>query len=140
MPRSAKDVLSQVPLFASLSSRHRRRLADSVKEARFMQGAKVVREGEVGESFFVILEGEARVENAKGRVVNRLYPGEFFGEISLLDGGERTATVVAETPLVTLELTRRAFRKVVEQEPVVAVKLLEYSAGLLRRLERPISA
>jgi CRP-like cAMP-binding protein len=133
-----KDVLAQVPLFASLSARHRRRLADSVKEARFMEGAKVVREGEVGESFFVILEGEARVENAKGMVVNRLYPGEFFGEISLLDGGERTATVVAETPLVTLELTRRAFRKVVEQEPGVAVSLLEYGAGLLRRLERPL--
>ena len=139
MARGAKDVLAQVPLFASLSPRHRRRLADSVKESRFMEGAKVVREGDVGESFFVIIEGEARVENAKGRVVNRLYPGEFFGEISLLDGGERTATVVVETPLVTLELTRKAFRKVVEQEPVVAVKLLGYAAGLLRRLERPVT-
>jgi CRP-like cAMP-binding protein len=47
--------------------------------------------------------------------------------------------VVAETPLVTLELTRKAFRKVLEQEPAVAVKLLAYSAGLLRRLERPIA-
>jgi CRP-like cAMP-binding protein len=132
-------VLAQVPLFASLSPRHRRRLADSVTEARFMEGAKVVREGEQGESFFVIVEGEARVQNRSGKVVNRLYPGEFFGEISLLDGGARTATVVAETPLVTLELTRRAFTKVLEQEPVVAVKLLAYSAGLLRRLERPIA-
>lgn len=104
-----------------------------------MEGAKVVREGEEGESFFVIVEGEARVQNRSGKVVNRLYPGEFFGEISLLDGGARTATVVAETPLVTLELTRRAFTKVLEQEPVVAVKLLAYSAGLLRRLERPIA-
>lgn len=139
MARRAKDMLSQVPLFAPLSPRHRRRLADSVKESRFMEGAKVVKEGDVGESFFVILEGEARVENRSGKVVNRLYPGEFFGEISLLDGGARTATVVAETPLVTLELTRRAFRKVLEQEPVVAVKLLEYAARLLRQLERPIA-
>jgi CRP/FNR family transcriptional regulator, cyclic AMP receptor protein len=132
-------VLAQVPLFASLSTRHRKRLADSIREARFMEGARVVKEGEVGESFFVIVEGEAKVENRSGRVVNRLFPGDFFGEISLLDGGARTATVAAETPLVTLELTRRAFRKVLEQEPAVAVKLLAYTAGLLRRLERPIA-
>lgn len=132
-------MLSQVPLFAHLSPRHRKRLADSAKEARFMQGAKVVTQGEEGESFYVVLEGQAKVVNGGGKVLNRLLPGEFFGEISLLDGGARTATVIAETPLVTLELTRKAFRRVLADEPAVAVKLLEHSARMLRRLERPIS-
>jgi ATP-binding cassette subfamily B protein len=97
-----------------------------------MEGASIVREGDKGDTFFVVLEGQARVVNRKGRVLNRVYPGDFFGEISLLDGGPRTATVVAETPMLLLGLSRSAFRDVLATEPVVAVKLLQYSAGMLR--------
>jgi CRP-like cAMP-binding protein len=71
--------------------------------------------------------------------VNRLYPGVFFGEISLLDGGARTASVVAVTPLTTLTLRRKDFMKLLQLEPHVAVKLLEHVAKLLRRLERSIA-
>jgi len=66
-------------------------------------------------------------------------PGDFFGEISLLDGGARTATVVADTPIRVLVLKRNAFRKLVTEDSTVATKLLEYAASMLRRLERPLA-
>ena len=136
MGKRGREALAQVPLFASLSPRHRRRLGDLTEEQRYMEGASVVKEGDLGDSFFVIVEGEAKVLSSSGRVVNHLYPGDFFGEISLLDGGSRTATVVAETPLAMLALQRKDFMKMVRLEPVVAVRLLQHTAGLLRRMER----
>ena len=137
MPRRGREALAQVPLFSSLASRHQRRIADLTEEQRYMEGATVVREGDIGDTFYVILEGEAKVVSGAGRVVNRLRPGDFFGEISLLDGGPRTASVVADTPLTMLALPRKAFLRSVEQEPVVAVKLLAHAASMLRRIERP---
>lgn len=134
-----RDVLAQVPLFFDLSSRHLKRLADRMEEQRFMEGASVVRHGEVGDTFYVIVEGEAKVIGSGGRVVHRLQPGEFFGEISLLDGGPRTATVIAETPMLMLTLARSAFRELIEVEPRVAVGMLKHVASMLRRLERPAS-
>jgi CRP-like cAMP-binding protein len=135
----ARDVLTQVPLFADLAPRYLKRLADRMEEQRFMEGGSVVKYGDVGDTFFVILEGEAKVMAPSGRVVNRLRPGEFFGEISLLDGGPRTATVVAETPLRMLALSRPAFQELIEREPGVAVGMLKHAAAMLRRLERPTS-
>jgi len=136
--KRGQEALGQVPLFSHLSARHLRRLADSANEVRYMPGASIVKQGEPGDRFYVIVEGQAKVLNRAGKVVNRLLPGDFFGEISLLDGGARTATVVSETPMTMLELTRSAFRRVLAEEPGVAVKLLEYAAAMLRRLERPV--
>ena len=136
MPKRERDALAQVPLFQTLAPRHLRRIADLTREERIMEGAAVVTEGEEGDTFYVILEGEAKVQSRSGRVVNSLRPGDFFGEISLLDGGPRTATVSAETPMTVLTLARRDFLKMLRAEPQVAVKLLSYIATLLRRLER----
>jgi CRP-like cAMP-binding protein len=125
-----------VPLFSGLAPRYLRRIGDLTEEQRYMEGARVVREGDVGDTFYVILEGQAKVVSGSGRVVNRLRPGDFFGEISLLDGGPRTASVVAETELTMLALTRKDFLRVIQQDPAVGVKLLAHTAGLLRRMER----
>jgi CRP/FNR family transcriptional regulator, cyclic AMP receptor protein len=137
--RRARDSLTQVPLFAGLSPRHLKRVGDLTEEVRFMEGATVVRQGDTGDTFFVILEGEAKVAGPSGRVVNRLRPGEFFGEISLLDGGPRTASVVAETPLTMLALSRSSLLRLVQREPAVGVRLLGHVATMLRRLERSAS-
>ena len=139
MATRGRDVLAQVPLFADLSPRHLKRLADRMETQRFMEGSSIVRVGEEGDTFYVIVEGEANVVAPDGRVVATLDPGEFFGEISLLDGGPRTASVVAATPLTMLTLSRSAFRELIEVEPRVAVGLLKHAAMLLRRLERPAS-
>lgn len=139
MPRRERDALARVPLFSGLAPRHLKRLADLIEEQRYMEGARVVREGDIGDTFYVILEGEAKVLSRSGRTVNRLRPGDFFGEISLLDGGPRTASVVADTPLTMLALSRKGFLRTIDQEPEVGVKLLNYAASMLRRLEHSTS-
>lgn len=136
MAKQERDALARVPLFSGLAPRHLKKLADLTEEQQYMEGARVVREGDIGDTFYVIREGEAKVVSGAGRVVNRLRPGDFFGEISLLDGGPRTATVIADTPLRMLALPRKAFLQVLKQEPVVGVKLLGHTALMLRRLER----
>jgi CRP-like cAMP-binding protein len=136
MGKQERDALARVPLFEGLSPRHLRRIADLAEEERLMEGATIVREGDVGDTFYMVLEGEAKVRSRAGRVVNRLRPGDAFGEISLLDGGPRTATVLADTPMRVLTLKRNAFMKVLAAEPAVAVKLLSDAARLLRRMQR----
>ncbi len=81
---------------------------------------------------FVVLSGGALVTRG-GRTVARLVPGDFFGELSALDGGPRTASIVADTPMELLRLFRHTLRRVVEQEPALAMGLLE---GLARRLRQ----
>jgi len=139
MAKREQEALARVPLFSGLSSRHLKRLADSMQEVRYMEGASVVKKGQEGDSFYVILQGEATVIGPGGTTVNRLQPGDFFGEISLLDGGARTATVTTETPMTMLELKRMEFMRMVEDEPDVAVKLLSHTASLLRRAERSLA-
>jgi len=104
-----------------------------------MEGHAVVREGQPGDSFFVLLAGQARVVGKSGRLIARLLPGDFFGEISLLDGGARIASVVSETPLTTLMIKRRPFVKLLESEPEIAMQMLKEVARRLRRAERRIS-
>jgi CRP-like cAMP-binding protein len=120
-----------------MPSRFLKRLGDKVDEQRFMEGATIVRQGEPGDTFYVIVEGEAKVKDPNGRTLSRLIPGDFFGEISLMDGGPRTATVVAETHLTALALSRTDFGALLQSEPKVTVGLLKHAATLLRRLERP---
>jgi CRP-like cAMP-binding protein len=134
-----RDVLARVPLFSGVPSRFLKRLADRMERQRFMEGAQVVRQGDAGDTFYVIVEGEAKVKDRGGRTLARLIPGDFFGEISLMDGGPRTASVFAETKLTALALSRRDFRAMLESEPHVTVGLLSHAAALLRRLERPAS-
>lgn len=110
-----------------------------MKQVRYMEGASIVRAGEEGDSFYILLEGEVSVVDPSGDVLHRLLPGDFFGEISLLDGGVRTATVRSDTPVTALELKRSQFQRMLRDEPDVAVKLLSHVAAMLRRTERSLS-
>ena len=116
MGKRGVHLLAAVPLFSDLPPRHLKRIADLAEEVRFEAGNPIVLEGAPGGTFFVILEGEAKVTR-KGRTINRLYPGDFFGEVSLLDGGPRTASVVAETPIVAVRLFRKEFSKLIATDP-----------------------
>jgi CRP-like cAMP-binding protein len=131
-------VLGQVPLFSNLSRRHLRRLADQAEEVGYQPGATIVSDGDEGDTFFVILEGEAKVVRGN-RTLSTMGPGEFFGEISLLDGGPRTASVVADTPVVAARLSKRSFDRMVLDEPGLAAKILSVVARRLREAERSIS-
>jgi CRP-like cAMP-binding protein len=131
-------VLAAVPLFEGLSRRQLKQIADLAEVASFMAGATLVKEGDAGDSFFVILTGEAKVR-VKGRTVNRAIPGDHFGEISLLDGGPRTASVVSETPMTVLLIERTAFQKLLRKDPSLSMQLLKSMARLVRRVDRSLA-
>jgi CRP-like cAMP-binding protein len=140
-PRMGKrgvHLLAAVPLFSDLSSRHLKRIADLAEEVRFSAGDPIVQEGQPGGTFYVILEGEAKVTR-KGRKLNELYPGDFFGEVSLLDGGPRTATVSAETPIVAIRLFRKEFAKLISADPEIALKIVAELASRIRRTHRSVT-
>lgn len=136
--RRGADVLASVPLFAGLSRRHLKRIAEHADEVTFGSGETIVEVDQPGGSFFVLLEGEVKVVRGT-RTITRMGPGEFFGEISLLDGGPRTATVIAETPVLAVRVFKRSFDRVVTQEPAVASKILAVVARRLREAERTIT-
>jgi CRP/FNR family transcriptional regulator, cyclic AMP receptor protein len=117
------DSLRDVPLFADLSSRDLKRLADSMREYSFASGKEVVSEGKGGVGFFVILDGTARVTQG-GEDRGQLGAGDYFGEMALIDGNDRTASVHAETDLRCASMTQWAFRPFVKDHPDVAWALL----------------
>jgi CRP/FNR family transcriptional regulator, cyclic AMP receptor protein len=133
------DLLAQVPLFEGLSRRHLKQIAEHADEISFREREVIVEADRPGGSFFVIVEGEVRVVRGD-RTIARAGPGEFFGEISLLDGGPRTASVIAETPVVAIRLFKGAFDKVVRGEPRVAGKILAVVARRLREAEKTVTA
>jgi CRP-like cAMP-binding protein len=138
MAKRGQAVLERVPLFDGLSKGQLRQIRDLTNEVRYMENASIVKENEPGDSFYVIIEGQAKVQR-KGRSLAKLVPGDFFGEISLLDGGERTASVVSETPMALLELKQRTFMKMLERQPDVALKMMQGLATRLREMERPLA-
>jgi CRP/FNR family cyclic AMP-dependent transcriptional regulator len=133
------DLLAQVPLFEGLSRRHLKQIAEHADEISFREREIIVEADQPGGTFFVIVEGEVRVVRGD-RTIARAGPGEFFGEISLLDGGPRTASVIAETPVVAIRLFKGAFDKVVREEPRVAGKILAVVARRLREAEKTVTA
>jgi CRP/FNR family transcriptional regulator, cyclic AMP receptor protein len=125
--------LAKVPLFSGLSRRHLRQLARLSQEVRFPAGRTIVGFGSRGSSFYAIVEGTARVtEGYSTRGRKKLGPGAFFGEMALLDGLPRSASVVADTPVVTIKIARTEFRNLLRREPDVALRLLEELSGRLR--------
>ncbi len=129
------EILERVPLFEGLSGRELSAIANAAKERRFDTGDVVVGEGETGIGFFVIAEGTARVET-HGQRRGSLTSGSSFGEVALLDeGGRRTATVIAESPLRVFGLTAWQFTPLLEQHPAIAVKVAKILARRLRQAE-----
>lgn len=125
---STLETLSSVPLFANLNARQLRKVARSAIEDRYEAGAVIVREGGHAETLFVIVEGTAKVIR-RGRTVARLSAGMFFGEMSMISGRPRVATVAAETPMRCLVLYHDALRCLVAEDPRMAWSLLTTLAG-----------
>jgi CRP/FNR family cyclic AMP-dependent transcriptional regulator len=136
--RRSTVALSGVPLFSGFSKRHLHRLAASADDVAFREGEQIVEQGNLGETLFVLLEGQAKVVR-DGRVRARLVPGDFFGEISVLDGGPRTASVVAETPVSALRVFRRTLLEMIGSEPHLALDLLEGIARRIREIDRSLT-
>ena len=127
--------LAEVPLFAGLSKKDLQKIAKASDEVSVKAGRELVTQGETGRECFIILNGRAKVTR-NGVDVATLGPGEHFGELALLDGGPRTATVTAESDLDTLVLTQRGFAGVIDEVPGLAHKLMSSLAARLRRLDK----
>lgn len=125
------SLLAKVPLFSDCSQRELLAIARGVKDVRHAAGTVIAREGDPGIGLFVIVSGEAEV-SIGGKKKATLGPGEYFGEVALLDGGPRTATVTASTDLQLLGLTEWAFRGLMQEHPSIALKTLQQMAGRLR--------
>jgi CRP/FNR family transcriptional regulator, cyclic AMP receptor protein len=137
--RETAQALSVVPLFEGFTKRDLSRLAKETDVVSFPAGTTVVEEGLLGETMFVILSGEAKVVKGKRRL-GTVRPGDFFGEVALLDGAPRSASVVAETPLEAIRLYRRTLLKTLEAEPQLTLKILDSLVRRVRALSRSLDA
>jgi hypothetical protein len=133
--RDPVGALQRVRFFADMDRRQTEQIARLLKERHFAKGEIVIREGSGAAAFFIIDAGEAAV-SCKGQPLNSLGPGDHFGEIALIDGGPRSATVVATTDLVCYGLTFWEFRPLVERNGSIAWKLLQALAKRLRAAEQ----
>jgi CRP/FNR family transcriptional regulator, cyclic AMP receptor protein len=118
------DALGRAPLFADLSRSQLVELAKRTEDMEVEAGRALAREGEIGQEFFVIVDGEVVVTKG-GEEIRRLGPGDFFGEIALVwESPRRTATVTAEVPLRFFVLTRQNFRSLIAHQPEIEEKVL----------------
>jgi CRP-like cAMP-binding protein len=126
------DSLRDVPLFADLSARDLKRLADSMQELSFAPGKEVVAQGKGGVGFFVILDGTARVTQ-DGEERGVLGKGDYFGEMALIDGDDRMASVHADGELRCAAMSPWTFRPFVKDHPDIAWALL---TALVKRIRQ----
>jgi CRP-like cAMP-binding protein len=127
--------LASVPIFSGCSRRELSIIARAAKEVSHREGTVVAREGERGIGLFLILEGQCSV-TIGGKAKAMLGPGDFFGEVALLDGGPRTATVTAMSAVRLVGITGWVFRGLLMEHPSIALKTLEAVAGRLRSVSK----
>ena len=128
------DLLRRTALFAACSNTELARIASLTTEHNVAAGHVLMKTGEPGLEFFVIVEGKAKASR-KGVELASLGPGSFFGELALLDGGERTADVTAETDMRLLVLSRREFSTLFLSVPSVARKMMGELGARLRKAD-----
>jgi CRP/FNR family cyclic AMP-dependent transcriptional regulator len=129
-----QELLEAVPLFAGVSAAGLEELGGIADEVDVRAGTVLTHEGYREGFFFVIVSGSVRIERG-GRTINTLGPGDFLGEIALLDGGPRTATATAETECRLLSMTYQMFHELLDNAPDIRVAILEAVGQRLRALE-----
>jgi CRP/FNR family transcriptional regulator, cyclic AMP receptor protein len=130
-PSHREAIISGCPLFRGLDAHGAAAIAAVATEVEFRPEHAIARQGEIGSGMFIVVDGRVRVVR-DGQVVTRLGPGEFFGELSVLDGAPRNATVTAEVTTTCLAVATWDAERVMREEPGVALALLRVLAGRLR--------
>ena len=133
------ELLRKVPLFSELGRRHLNVIARVADEVKVEAGTALARQGRLGREFVLIVDGRARVET-DGKVLARLEAGDFCGEMSLIDGKPRCATVVAESPSALLVIDSGAFRKLLDSDPELQRKILATLCQRLRDADTALAA
>ena len=132
---SKLDHLARVPLFDGCSRKELTSIAKAGDEITMTEGTLIIDQGQMGREAFVVLDGQVTVKRG-GRKITSLGPGGIVGELSLLDHGPRTATVVCDTDCTLFVIDQRHFRAVLEQYPSIAMKLLATLAANIRAMDR----
>jgi CRP/FNR family cyclic AMP-dependent transcriptional regulator len=128
---ASPDMLKKVPLFAGLDNKELQQIASSMRERKFKAGDTVTQEGAGGVGFFVVEEGQADV-SIGGQAKGSVGPGDYFGEIALINESPRTATLTARTDMLCYGMTPWDFRPLVESNSTIAWKLLTAMAEKMR--------
>lgn len=131
--------LSTIWLFSTCSARDLRTIRRALEEVTVKTGRVLCEEGTIGREFFIIVDGQASVRR-NGRRIASLGPGQYFGELALLDRRPRSATVVSDTDMVLLVLGQRQFHGVLDAVPALSHKLLAAMATRLRESDQKASA
>ena len=132
-PADWAKVLATFPLFSGIAKRRLRKLAEQATVAEYGPGDIVIEKGERGDSLYVVLSGSAK---ARGKPAARtLRTGDYFGELGLLDGVPRSATVVATDELHLMKLPRHSFLRLARRDPAVSLKMVSTLGSQIRRLE-----
>lgn len=129
------DSLKNVALFSNCSKKELEKVARASDEVTMTEGTLIMDQGQMGREAFVIVEGDVTVKR-NGRKVTTLGPGDVVGEMSLLDKGPRTASVVAATDVTLLVIDSRRFLAVIDDIPAISHKLLAALAGRIREFDR----
>jgi CRP-like cAMP-binding protein len=129
------DHLASVPLFDGCSRKELASIEKAGDDIQMTAGTLIIDQGQLGREAFVVLEGQVTVKRG-GRKITTLGQGAVVGELSLLDHGPRTATVVCETDCTLFVIDQRHFRLVLEKNPSIAMKLLAKLAGNIRALDK----
>jgi CRP-like cAMP-binding protein len=125
------DRLAGVPLFAGLSKGDLEFVASRIDEVQLKHGQTVIKEGQPTESFFIVTSGNVQVTR-RSKPIARLGPGEFFGEIGMLDRGPASATVVADGPVEAMVLSHAQFRDAIKGNDSLAMQVIAAMAARLR--------
>jgi CRP/FNR family transcriptional regulator, cyclic AMP receptor protein len=125
--------LAGVPLFSRLSDKEREQVRSLMTETTVSSGTILAREGAIGQEFFIIVSGTAKVERGGNHLAD-VGPGDFQGEMSLLDGGPRTATVTATSDMTIMVATQREFSSLLDAAPMIARQMLPALAQRVRAL------
>jgi len=129
------DLLSSVPLFATVPKKDLRVLAKAAHDMTYEAGTRLASQDDMGVTFFVVVDGEADV-SVHGQKLKHLGPGDYFGEMSIIDRNPRSADVIAATDLHCLVFTQWEFRPFLKEHPDVAWALLEVLVGRLREAQK----
>jgi CRP-like cAMP-binding protein len=133
------DDLKKVPLFSALNRRHLDVIARQADEVKRNAGTVLTRQGARGLEFLLIVEGSARVER-DGKIIARLGAGDFFGEMSLIDGRPRSATVIADAPVLLLVVEVRSFGRLLETVPGLSKKVMATLCERLRAADETLAS
>lgn len=131
------SLLQKTPIFAKTSETSLEAMLKSAVQKSAEAGTKIVEKGQSGVGFYLILDGEAEVV-ADGKKLAELRPGDFFGELSVIDGAPRTADVVAKTDVTSLVVTQWAMRSLISSHPEIALSMLEELCKRLRSTNREL--